>query len=124
MPKPVIVENSKEHRNGLSEENFSKDFLGFPTIDTVGFPQFLHKEDPRKEICFCASSFRKELLFYSLHYSPSLRISHCSQFPGSLSCVESCEQLPSRAPLCLTGKQVMCAGARVNSCQVTAHPGA
>jgi hypothetical protein len=27
-------------------------------------------------------------------------------------------------PLCLTGKQVMCAGARVNSCQVTAHPGA
>jgi hypothetical protein len=27
-------------------------------------------------------------------------------------------------PLCLTGKRVMCAGARVNSCQVTAHPGA
>jgi hypothetical protein len=35
--------------------------------------------------------------------------------------VSNCHHEP---PLCLTGKQVMCAGARVNSCQVTAHPGA
>ena len=26
-------------------------------------------------------------------------------------------------PQCLTSKQAMCAGAGVNSCQVTAHPG-
>ena len=35
--------------------------------------------------------------------------------------VSNCHHEP---PLCLTGKQVMCAGARINSCQVTAHPGA
>jgi hypothetical protein len=35
--------------------------------------------------------------------------------------VSNCHHEP---PLCLTGKQVMCPGARVNSCQVTAHPGA
>ena len=33
--------------------------------------------------------------------------------------VSNCHHKP---PLCLTGKQVMCTGARVNSCQVTAHP--
>jgi hypothetical protein len=34
--------------------------------------------------------------------------------------VSNCHHEP---PLCLTGKQGMCTGARVNSCQVTAHPG-
>jgi hypothetical protein len=40
---------------------------------------------------------------------------------GMWRAVSNCHHEP---PLCLTGKQVMCAGARVNSCQVTAHPGA
>jgi hypothetical protein len=67
-----------------------------------------------------------ENLFYYLFLRQGIMtVFYVNLLQNKIACmwraVNNCHHEP---PLCLTGKQVMCAGARVNLCQVTAHPGA